>query len=113
MTMNAHFLTEREVAERTQISLATLRRWRLEKRGPKFRKFGSLVRYPEGDLAQWEQAQPEGGAGFPGVATGRDGGRRPPSRSCAAAASRNTNDTMSPTAGAISRPSRSSKRAVA
>jgi excisionase family DNA binding protein len=59
--MNAQFLTEIEVAERTHISLATLRRWRLEKRGPKFYKFGSLVRYHKQDLAQWEQAQPSGG----------------------------------------------------
>lgn len=59
--MNARFLTESEVAERTQISLATLRRWRLENRGPKYRKFGSLVRYPEDELASWEQNQPGGG----------------------------------------------------
>jgi excisionase family DNA binding protein len=59
--MNAQFLTEIEVAERTHISLATLRRWRLEKRGPKFYKFGSLVRYDKQELAQWEQAQPSGG----------------------------------------------------
>ena len=59
--MNARFLTEGEVAERTQISLATLRRWRLENRGPKYRKFGSLVRYPEEELARWEEIQPGGG----------------------------------------------------
>jgi predicted DNA-binding transcriptional regulator AlpA len=59
--MNARFLTESEVAERTQISLATLRRWRLENRGPKYRKFGSLVRYAEDELANWEQNQPGGG----------------------------------------------------
>ena len=59
--MNARFLTESEVAERTQISLATLRRWRLENRGPKYRKFGSLVRYAEDELASWEQNQPGGG----------------------------------------------------
>ncbi len=59
--MNPRFLTESEVAGRTQISLATLRRWRLENRGPKYRKFGSLVRYPEEELARWEQTQPSGG----------------------------------------------------
>jgi excisionase family DNA binding protein len=61
IVMNARFLTEGEVAERTQISLATLRRWRLENRGPKYRKFGSLVRYPEEELARWEETQPGGG----------------------------------------------------
>ena len=61
--MNERFLTENEVAERTRISLATLRRWRLENRGPKFRKFGSLIRYAEEDLISWEQDQPVGGDG--------------------------------------------------
>jgi predicted DNA-binding transcriptional regulator AlpA len=59
--MGAKFLTESEVAERTQISLATLRRWRLERRGPLFHKFGSLVRYAEDELVRWENAQPVGG----------------------------------------------------
>jgi predicted DNA-binding transcriptional regulator AlpA len=59
--MNERFLTENEVAERTRISLATLRRWRLENRGPKYRKFGSLVRYAEDELVAWEEAQPAGG----------------------------------------------------
>ncbi len=59
--MSARFLTECEVSERTNISLATLRRWRLENRGPKYYKFGSLVRYGEEELTLWEQAQPSGG----------------------------------------------------
>jgi hypothetical protein len=59
--MSGSFLTEFEVAERTRISVATLRRWRLEKRGPKYSKFGSLVRYGEADLLEWQQAQPCGG----------------------------------------------------
>jgi predicted DNA-binding transcriptional regulator AlpA len=59
--MSTQFLTEVEVAQRTHISLATLRRWRLENRGPIFRKFGSLVRYAEEELNRWEQAQPCGG----------------------------------------------------
>lgn len=60
--MSTRFLTESEVAERTRISLGTLRRWRLESRGPKFHKFGSLVRYSEEELINWEQAQPSGGS---------------------------------------------------
>ncbi len=59
--MSTQFLTEIEVAQRTHISLATLRRWRLENRGPNSRKFGSLVRYAEEELTRWEQAQPSGG----------------------------------------------------
>lgn len=61
--MSTRFLTESEVSERTRISLATLRRWRLENRGPKYSKFGSLVRYGEEDLVEWEQSQPCGGGG--------------------------------------------------
>ena len=61
LTMSARFLTECEVSKRTQISLATLRRWRLENRGPKYYKFGSLVRYGEEELTRWEQTQPTGG----------------------------------------------------
>jgi hypothetical protein len=59
--MGERYLTEVEVADRTRISLKTLRRWRLERRGPAFRKFGSLVRYGEEELIQWELAQPSGG----------------------------------------------------
>lgn len=59
--MSTRFLTESEVSARTHISLATLRRWRLERRGPAYRKFGSLVRYGEEELLQWEQTQPHGG----------------------------------------------------
>jgi hypothetical protein len=39
-------MTELEVAERLRVSLACLRRWRLERRGPRSLKVGSLVRYP-------------------------------------------------------------------
>jgi hypothetical protein len=60
--MSTRFFTETEVSERTHISLGTLRRWRLESKGPKFYKFGSLVRYGEDDLAQWEGTQPSGGS---------------------------------------------------
>ena len=58
--MTERYLTEIQVAERTGISLKTLRRWRLENRGPKYSKFGSLVRYGVEELVQWEQAQPCG-----------------------------------------------------
>ena len=61
IAMNSRFLTEGEVSERTQISLATLRRWRLENRGPRYHKFGSLVRYGEEGLTRSEQTQPTGG----------------------------------------------------
>lgn len=59
--MITRFLTETEVSELTHISLGTLRRWRLENKGPKFHKFGSLVRYGEEDLSRWQNDQPSGG----------------------------------------------------
>jgi len=59
--MTTRFLTESQVSERTRISLGTLRRWRLENKGPRYHKFGSLVRYAEDDLTNWEDAQPIGG----------------------------------------------------
>ena len=37
-------LTEDEVARQLRVSVASLRRWRLERRGPQFIKVGSLVR---------------------------------------------------------------------
>lgn len=52
--MNAQYLTETEVAEPTRICLATLRRWCLENRGPKYHKFGSLVRCDLDELADLE-----------------------------------------------------------
>lgn len=65
--MSTRFLTENEVATRTRISLATLRRWRLENKGPRYHKFGSLVRYAEDDLTNWEDAQPGGGSDLPRI----------------------------------------------
>jgi DNA-binding transcriptional regulator YiaG len=38
-----NLLTEQEVSRQLHVSLATLRRWRLERRGPKFIKVSSLV----------------------------------------------------------------------
>jgi excisionase family DNA binding protein len=55
------FLNEQEVSERLNVSVATLRRWRLEKRGPMFLKVGSLVRYRPEDLDSWVSALPTGG----------------------------------------------------
>jgi len=61
MDLNTKYYDETEVSEMIGPSLPTLRRWRLEDRGPKFRKFGSLVRYGNFDLDEWVEAQPSGG----------------------------------------------------
>jgi len=55
------FLNEQEVSKRLNVSVATLRRWRLEKRGPTFVKVGALVRYRPEDLDSWVAALPTGG----------------------------------------------------
>ena len=55
------FLTEREVANQIKVSLASLRRWRLLQRGPRFIKVGALVRYRAEDLEQWLETLPAGG----------------------------------------------------
>ena len=55
------FLTEREVADQIKVSLASLQRWRLLQRGPRFIKVGALVRYRAEDLEQWLASLPAGG----------------------------------------------------
>jgi len=55
------FLTEKEVAEQIKVSLASLRRWRLLQRGPRFLKVGALVRYRPEDLEHWMETLPVGG----------------------------------------------------
>jgi excisionase family DNA binding protein len=56
-------LTEDEVAQQLHVSVASLRRWRLERRGPQFIKVGSLVRYKPEELEAWLVALPTGGSG--------------------------------------------------
>jgi len=48
--MSTRYFTESEVAERTRISLGTLRRWRMENKGLRYFKFGYLVSYSEDHL---------------------------------------------------------------
>jgi predicted DNA-binding transcriptional regulator AlpA len=58
--MNSLF-TEEDVAKRLHVSLASIRRWRLEHRGPQFIKVGSLVRYRPEDVESWLGSLPTGG----------------------------------------------------
>lgn len=50
------YLNELQVAERWNVSVRTIRKWRLEGGGPRFRKFGSAVRYSLVDLESFEEA---------------------------------------------------------
>jgi predicted DNA-binding transcriptional regulator AlpA len=58
----SHLLVEEEVAQRLQVSLASVRRWRLERRGPQFIKVGALVRYRPEDVESWLASLPTGGS---------------------------------------------------
>ena len=69
-------LTEEEVAKRLNVSLASIRRWRLECRGPQFIKVGSLVRYRPEDLESWLASLPTGGARPEAAQTTSVGGQR-------------------------------------
>jgi excisionase family DNA binding protein len=57
-----NLLTEDAVAKQLNVSVASMRRWRLERRGPHFVKVGSLVRYRQEDLEAWLASLPTGGS---------------------------------------------------
>lgn len=54
-------LTEHEVAKITGLSVASVRRWRLFRLGPVFRKLGAAVRYRPEDVSAWIMSRPTGG----------------------------------------------------
>jgi hypothetical protein len=58
----ANLMTEDDVAERLNVSVGSLRRWRLLRKGPVFSKIGSLVRYRPEDIDSWLAALPKGGS---------------------------------------------------
>lgn len=57
-----NLMMEEQVSRLLHVSVASLRRWRLERRGPAFIKVGSLVRYKPEDLELWLTTQPTGGS---------------------------------------------------
>lgn len=48
-------MTEKHVADRWQVSLKTLRRWRLDSQGPIWHKLFRHVRYHEVDILEFER----------------------------------------------------------
>jgi predicted DNA-binding transcriptional regulator AlpA len=54
-------LNERDVARVTGLSLASVRRWRLLRQGPKYLKINSAVRYRSEDITAWLDSRPTGG----------------------------------------------------
>jgi predicted DNA-binding transcriptional regulator AlpA len=55
-------LNEYDVARITGLSVASVSRWRLLKKGPTFLKIGAAVRYRSEDLAAWLASRLTGGA---------------------------------------------------
>jgi predicted DNA-binding transcriptional regulator AlpA len=51
--IQTEMLNEHQVAEYVQMSVASVRRWRLFRTGPKFVKIGSAVRYRRVDVVSW------------------------------------------------------------
>lgn len=49
----SEIMNERQVAEYLNMSVASVRRWRFFRKGPKFVKIGSAVRYKHGDVETW------------------------------------------------------------
>jgi predicted DNA-binding transcriptional regulator AlpA len=54
-------LNEHDVARITGLSVASVRRWRLLRQGPKYLKIGAAVRYRPEDIATWLESRPTGG----------------------------------------------------
>jgi hypothetical protein len=50
-------MTEAEVASYLRVPTAALRRWRYDKRGPRFRKVCGHARYARDDVAAWLKQQ--------------------------------------------------------
>lgn len=56
-----NLLNEYDVARVCGLSVASVRRWRLLKRGPKYLKIGAAVRYRREDVSAWLESRPTGG----------------------------------------------------
>lgn len=54
-------LNEYDVARITGLSVASVRRWRLLRQGPKYLKLGAAVRYKPESVAEWLESRPCGG----------------------------------------------------
>lgn len=59
--MDKHLLTENDAAKLLRVSVAALRRWRVENRGPEYMKLHRLVRYSPEAIANWLDSRPGGG----------------------------------------------------
>jgi len=65
-----NLFNEYQLAELTRMSVASIRRWRLLRQGPKYVKLGASVRYRPEDVSEWLAALPSGGGHPAGVSNG-------------------------------------------
>lgn len=56
-----NLLNEHDVGRITGLSVASVRRWRLLKQGPRYLKISASVRYRPEDLETWLASRPTGG----------------------------------------------------
>lgn len=54
-------LDEKDLRDMGLAKLATLRKWRLLRRGPRFLKCGTSVKYRLQDVTDWLNSRPSGG----------------------------------------------------
>jgi len=54
--MTPKLLTSDQVAELLGVQEGTIRLWRMQGKGPRFRKLGTLVRYDEADVVSYINA---------------------------------------------------------
>jgi predicted DNA-binding transcriptional regulator AlpA len=52
------YLNERDISRITGLSLASIRRWRFLKIGPRATKIGAAVRYKPEDVKAWLDSRP-------------------------------------------------------
>lgn len=51
----SHYIDDRAAAEYLNVSTSTLAKWRMRKFGPRFYRFGSMVRYSIEDLQAYAE----------------------------------------------------------
>ena len=57
------YLSTKQVADILGVSPVTIRRWRSEKKGPKYAKIGSHCRYDQSELKKWLDSNNKPGKG--------------------------------------------------
>ena len=51
------FLTPEQAAEHLKVKKSTLKKWRIQGKGPLYRKHGSVIVYHIDDIDEWSESQ--------------------------------------------------------